>query len=75
MGVETNQHLQPSLNGNTITNLYCAGAILAHYNPIFEGSGSGVAISTGYHAALSMIALRDNYASSAIFPSLAEGNI
>ena len=75
MGVETNQQLQPSLNGNVITNLYCAGAILAHYNPVFEGSGSGVAISTGFHAAQSMIALHDKHTSTAIFPSLAEGNI
>ena len=75
MGVETNQQLQPSLNGNVITNLYCAGAILAHYNPVFEGSGSGVAISTGFHAAQSMIALHDKHSSTAIFPSLAEGNI
>lgn len=75
MGVETNQYLQPSLNGNTITNLYCAGAILAHYNPIFEGSGSGVAISTGFHAAQSMIALHGNHTSTAIFPSLAGSNI
>ena len=75
MGVETNQQLQPSLNGNVITNLYCAGAILAHYNPIFEDSGSGVAISTGFHAAQSMIALHDQHSSTVIFPSLAEGNI
>ncbi|MEJ2763016.1 glycerol-3-phosphate dehydrogenase subunit GlpB [Photobacterium sp. MCCC 1A19761] len=56
MGVVCNQHLQPAINGQTIGNLYCAGALLAHYDPVTEGCGSGVAISTGYFAAEQMIA-------------------
>lgn len=47
-GVETNTHFQPSIQGQTINNLYCCGSILAHYNPVSEGSGGGVAISTAY---------------------------
>ncbi|MDB1124298.1 hypothetical protein PGX00_11780 [Vibrio sp. kj40-1] len=31
-----------------MTNLYSCGSILAHYNPILEGSGGGVAISTAH---------------------------
>jgi len=51
-GVKTNEQLNPfDSSGHLIDNLYCAGAILAGYNPIREGSGGGVAISTGYTAA------------------------
>lgn len=50
-GVETNSSLNPSIEGLAVENLFCCGSVLAHYNPIFEGSGSGVAISTGYYAA------------------------
>ncbi|MBC7004194.1 glycerol-3-phosphate dehydrogenase subunit GlpB [Photobacterium sp. BZF1] len=55
MGVECNKQLNPTLNQQVIKNLYCAGAILAHYDPVQEGSGSGVAISTGYYVAQQMI--------------------
>lgn len=51
MGVVTNHRLNPSIKQHTVKNLFCAGAILAHYNPISEGSGGGVAICTGFHAA------------------------
>lgn len=51
-GVLTDESLHPyDSNNNIIQNLYCSGAIMAHYNPIKEGCGSGVAISTGYKAA------------------------
>ncbi|MDW6004936.1 glycerol-3-phosphate dehydrogenase subunit GlpB [Vibrio mangrovi] len=49
-GVSTNKHLNPSYHGKTIENLYCCGAMLAGYDPVFEGSGGGVAIATAYHA-------------------------
>lgn len=56
-GVKTTPHLNPfDQTGRVIENLYCAGAILAGYNPIREGSGGGVAISSGYHAAGQIIA-------------------
>lgn len=55
-GIETNKSLQPtSGDGKVIKNLFCAGSILAHYNPVKEASGSGVAIATGYHAAQRII--------------------
>jgi glycerol-3-phosphate dehydrogenase subunit B len=50
-GVETNGCFQPSIEGRTVENVYCCGSVLAHYNPILEGSGGGVAISTAYHVA------------------------
>ncbi|MGF1685469.1 glycerol-3-phosphate dehydrogenase subunit GlpB [Photobacterium japonica] len=55
MGVACTANLNPTMAGNTISNLYCAGAILAHYDPVQEGSGSGVAISTGHYVAQQMI--------------------
>ncbi len=59
-GVKTNERLNPfDTAGRSIDNLYCAGAILAGYNPIREGSGGGVAISTGYFAAEQIIEAAD----------------
>ena len=31
---------------------FCAGSVLAGYDPFSEGSGGGVAIATGYRAAV-----------------------
>lgn len=51
-GVETDTNLNPyTAEGKTVKNLFCAGAVLAGYNPIKEGCGGGVAISTGYKCA------------------------
>lgn len=50
-GVKTDQNFRPYYQGHLVENLYCAGAILAHYHPVAEGSGNGVAISTGFYAA------------------------
>lgn len=50
-GVKTDSKFRPYYEGELVKNLYCAGAILAHYHPVVEGSGNGVAISTGYKAA------------------------
>ena len=55
-GVRSDTELHPFDNsGARIENLFCAGAILSHYDPVKEGSGSGVAISTGYKAAEQII--------------------
>lgn len=55
-GVETDGALRPyDAQGRTLENLYCTGALLAHYNPLKEGSGGGVAVSTGYLAAASIV--------------------
>ncbi|TKF18955.1 glycerol-3-phosphate dehydrogenase subunit GlpB [Vibrio genomosp. F6] len=59
-GVETDQHFRPSIAGKTLNNVYCAGAILAHYNPVVEGSGSGVAISTAHSISEAIIQSYDH---------------
>ncbi len=50
-GVVTNDELRPSQSGKTINNLYCAGSILGHAQPVEEGSAGGIAISTGWAVA------------------------
>ncbi len=56
-GVETSNDLHPyDSGGREIGNLFCCGALLAHYNPIREGCGGGVAISTAYRASQIIIA-------------------
>ena len=55
-GVKTDENLAPETpSGRTISNLYCAGAVLSGYNPVSEGSGGGVAIATGYKAAKQIV--------------------
>ncbi len=55
-GVETDNELHPfDQEGKTVKNLFCIGAVLAHYRPIVEGCGGGVAIATGYAAAKKII--------------------
>ncbi|WP_447838816.1 glycerol-3-phosphate dehydrogenase subunit GlpB [Aeromonas salmonicida] len=50
-GVKTDDMLRVMRSGKPLTNLYGAGSVLAHYDPIKEGSGSGVAVATGWQAA------------------------
>jgi len=50
-GVKTDERLRVLRGGRPLTNLYGAGSVLAHYDPNKEGSGSGVAVATGWQAA------------------------
>ncbi|WP_421189409.1 glycerol-3-phosphate dehydrogenase subunit GlpB [Aeromonas sanarellii] len=50
-GVKTNDQLRVLRGGKPLANLFGAGSVLAHYDPIKEGSGSGVAVATGWQAA------------------------
>ncbi|MDX7786873.1 glycerol-3-phosphate dehydrogenase subunit GlpB [Aeromonas caviae] len=50
-GVKTDERLRVLRGGRPLTNLYGVGSVLAHYDPIKEGSGSGVAVATGWQAA------------------------
>ncbi|MFM5784970.1 glycerol-3-phosphate dehydrogenase subunit GlpB [Aeromonas caviae] len=50
-GVKTDERLRVLRGGRPLTNLFGAGSVLAHYDPIKEGSGSGVAVATGWQAA------------------------
>ncbi|HHW28660.1 MAG TPA: anaerobic glycerol-3-phosphate dehydrogenase subunit B [Syntrophomonadaceae bacterium] len=53
-GIKVNKQLQPLDNEGKIllANVFCAGSVLAGYDPFSEGSGGGVAIATGYRAAV-----------------------
>lgn len=56
-GVDTDENFNPfDKNGIAVKNLFCVGALLAGYNPIKEGSGGGVAVTTGYSTAKKIIA-------------------
>ncbi|MGL6152703.1 MAG: glycerol-3-phosphate dehydrogenase subunit GlpB [Aeromonas sobria] len=55
-GVKTDDKLRVLRGGKPLTNLYGAGSVLAHYDPIKEGSGSGVAVATGWQAAGDILA-------------------
>ncbi|MFQ2099615.1 glycerol-3-phosphate dehydrogenase subunit GlpB [Aeromonas sanarellii] len=50
-GVKTDDQLRVLRGGKPLANLFGAGSVLAHYDPIKEGSGSGVAVATGWQAA------------------------
>ncbi len=47
-GVTTDNKFIPSIDRKKVNNLFCIGAILSGYNPIAQGCGGGVAISTAY---------------------------
>ncbi len=57
-GVKTTEGagLKASKDGAVIENLYAAGAILGGCNALFEGCGGGVAVSSAYYAADSILA-------------------
>jgi glycerol-3-phosphate dehydrogenase subunit B len=50
-GVKTDEKLRVLRGGKPLRNLYGAGSVLAHYDPVKEGSGSGVAVATGWQVA------------------------
>ena len=73
-GVKTDEQLRVLRGGKALTNLYGAGSVLAHYDPVAEGSGSGVAVATGWQAAshiLTKAAARDSMTGAPSTPSLA----
>ena len=47
-GVSTDSEFRVRRDGNTVTNLYAAGAVLSGFNPIKEGSGAGVSVLTAF---------------------------
>lgn len=54
-GVNTDEQMRAYKDGEVINNLYCAGSILSHYDPVSECSGSGVGVASGYHAATQIL--------------------
>ena len=54
-GLDCNQQFQPSKQGQTVHNLYGAGAVIGGFNPVQEASAGGVSISTAWFAAQQII--------------------
>ncbi|KJY87285.1 MULTISPECIES: glycerol-3-phosphate dehydrogenase subunit GlpB [Vibrio] len=54
-GVITDRDFNPTLNSQTVRNLHCCGSVLAHYDPIQQGCGGGVAIASAFHVANNII--------------------
>ena len=53
LGVSVSATLQPLLDGRPLArNVRCAGRVIGGHDPIFERCGNGVALATGYHAAM-----------------------
>ncbi|MCD7977892.1 MAG: glycerol-3-phosphate dehydrogenase subunit GlpB [Tannerellaceae bacterium] len=48
-GVATNPDFQGRYKGETIENLYVAGAILEGFNPVHQGCGGGVSLLSALH--------------------------
>ena len=45
-GVKTDGSLRVSRGGRTVSNVYAAGAVLSGAEPLYEGSGAGIAVIT-----------------------------
>lgn len=58
-GVEADERFIPSINGQKVTNVFCAGSILSDYNPVAHGCGGGVAISTAHFAVDNILSERE----------------
>lgn len=54
-GVQTDAHFRALKDGHPIDNLYVSGAILDGFNPVQDGSGSGVSILSSLHIAEQII--------------------
>lgn len=60
-GVQTDLQLRAQKDGQTIDNLYVAGAVLGGFDPLTEGCGAGVSLISGLHAADEIIDYFEQY--------------
>lgn len=58
-GVKTDANLRGLMNGQTLENLYVAGAVLAGYDPLRQGCGAGVALISALHIANTIINIEE----------------
>ena len=49
--MKTDNDFHPYKNGKIISNMYVIGAEVGGTNPLYEGSGAGIAIMTAFKAA------------------------
>ncbi|AXH64026.1 MULTISPECIES: glycerol-3-phosphate dehydrogenase subunit GlpB [Providencia] len=54
-GVKTDEKLRAQKEGNAISNLYVAGAVLGGFDPLTQGCGAGVSIISALYAANEII--------------------
>ena len=54
-GVATDGDFHAMLNGKVVENLYAIGSVLSGQNPIQDGTGGGIAITTALHVAGKLI--------------------
>ena len=50
-GVATDNTFKVKIGGKVVDNLYACGAVLSGYNPVKEGCGAGVAMTTALKVA------------------------
>lgn len=50
-GLLTDELMRPRQDNQTVKNLYCAGSVLGHAQPVEEASSGGIAIATGWAVA------------------------
>lgn len=59
-GVATDENLHPMVDGTPIANLYAVGSVLAGADPVKEGCGAGVVVTTALMAAEEILAQKEN---------------
>ena len=59
-GVVTDELMRPKKDSKTIENMYCAGSVLGHAEPVEEASSGGIAIATGWAVAEQILSHKES---------------